>query len=137
MSAIIQHLWIRQPGKFFCLSTKSVGGHWRDWFFRHDEIDIATFAREHGEANIYFCPHGFNKPRRIKTNAVLPRCLYADLDEVHPRSCKPRPTIAITSSPGRYVGLWFTDRAITEELNKRLTYHLGADRGGWDLSQVL
>src|SRR3546814_13518964 len=26
---------------------------------------------------------------------------------------------------------------MNEELNRRLTYHVGADHGGWDLTQVL
>jgi hypothetical protein len=29
------------------------------------------------------------------------------------------------------------DKAMTEDLNRRLTYHLEADHGGWDLTQVL
>jgi hypothetical protein len=131
----ITRLWARQPGKWFCLSTKE-GNRWRDHFER-SEVDLTEFAREHRRANVYFCPHGFAQPRRIKANAVLPKVLWADLDEVDPRTCGVPPTIAIRSSPGRYVGLWRTDRVVTEELNKRLTYALDADKGGWDLTQVL
>src|SRR3546814_7114824 len=50
---------------------------------------------------------------------------------------KPKPTIAIESSPGRFVGIWVLDGPMDEELNRRLTYHVGADHGGWDLTQVL
>lgn len=67
----------------------------------------------------------------------MPKLLWADLDEVDPRECKIKPTIAFESSPGRYVGLWIVDKEIEESINRRLTYHLGADHGGWDLTQVL
>jgi DNA repair protein RadA/Sms len=63
--------------------------------------------------------------------------LWADLDEVDPRKVDIKPTIAIESSPGRYVGIWLTDKTIEESLNRQLTYHLDADHGGWDLTQVL
>jgi hypothetical protein len=59
------------------------------------------------------------------------------MDACDPRKCKWRPTIAIESSPERYVGLWECDSVVTEELNKRLTYALGADHSGHDLTQVL
>jgi len=74
---------------------------------------------------------------RKKEHAVLPPLLWADLDEADPRKCDVKPTIAIESSPGRFVGLWMLDEVMSESLNKRLTYHLGADVGGWDLTQVL
>jgi RepB DNA-primase from phage plasmid len=133
---VIEELWADQPGDYFCLATKDAGGRWRDHFFSRDEIDVSEFIREHRRKNVYFCPHGFTRRSRRKQYAVAPKCLWADLDDVPPR-CSPRPTIAIASSVGRYVGLWLTDRPVTEELNKRLTYALGADRGGWDLTQVL
>ena len=136
---VIERLWADQPGKYFCLSTKNPeGGRWNDYLFARDEIDIVVFARGHRRHNVYFCPHGFARRRRVKSYAVLPAMLWADLDEADPRTLKGlSPTVAIESSPGRYVGLWLTDRAVTEELNRRLTYHIGADKGGWDLTQML
>lgn len=59
------------------------------------------------------------------------------MDDADPRRCHPAPSIAIESSPGRYVGLWFTNKPTTEALNRRLAYHIGADKSGWDLTQVL
>jgi RepB DNA-primase from phage plasmid len=135
-ASVITRLWARQPGRYFCVSTK--GDRWRDHFFEKRELDdLGEFIADHRLDNIYFCPHAFSAPRRIKANAVPPRCLYADLDEVDPRRLRLRPTIAIESSPGRYVGLWRVNAPITERVNKRLTYHLKADKGGWDLTQVL
>lgn len=68
---------------------------------------------------------------------MLPSMLWADLDEVDPRKLEVKPTIAWESSPGRYAALWLIDKTMTEDLNQRLTYSAGADRGGWDLTQVL
>jgi len=56
---------------------------------------------------------------------------------VNPEAISWVPTIAIESSPGRYVGIWLTDEPASEQINRRLTYAIGADRGGWDLTQVL
>lgn len=135
---IIQRIWSGQPGKFFCLSTKSASKVWKDHFFtKSDFRKIPQFLAEHSDKDLYFCPHGFTAPRRKKEVAVLPKLFWSDMDEVDPRTVTPKPTIAFESSPGRYVGLWVTDRTVTEEQNKQLSYKIGADKSGWDLTQVL
>jgi archaellum biogenesis ATPase FlaH len=135
---LITDLWADQPGKFFCISTKSPGGKWKDNFFSKEEFgNIRQFLRDHDDHDIYFCPHGFNRRVRQKGEAVIPNLLWADLDFADPKTMKPKPTIAIESSPGRFVGIWVLDGPMNEELNRRLTYHVGADHGGWDLTQVL
>ena len=136
---LITDIWAEQPGKFFCISTKDGADRWKDHFFSPEQFgSIRKFLRDNDDKNIYFCPHGFNRRVRQKSEAVLPNLLWADLDFAEPtKKMKPRPTIAIESSPGRYVGLWKLKGEMTESLNRRLTYHLGADHGGWDLTQVL
>lgn len=135
---LITRIWAEQPGKFFCISTKDGGGKWKDHFFSPDEFgNIRAFLRENDDKDIYFCPHGFNRRVRQKGEAVLPNLLWADLDFADPNGMKPKPTVAIESSPGRFVGLWVLKGQMTESLNRRLTYHLDADHGGWDLTQVL
>lgn len=135
---LITKLWAQQPGRFFCIATKSGAGKWKDHFFSREEFGlIKQFLKDNADHNIYFCPHGFNRRVRQKEEAVMPKMLWADLDFVNPENITPQPTIAIESSPGRYVGLWLTEETVTEDLNRRLTYHLDADHGGWDLTQVL
>lgn len=135
---LITDLWAMMPGKFFCISTKDGGDKWKDHFFSREEFcNIKQFLRDHDDCDIYFCPHGFNRRVRQKTEAVIPNMLWADLDFADPKMMKPKPTIAIESSPGRYVGLWLLKGPMTESLNRRLTYHVDADHGGWDLTQVL
>lgn len=138
MSKLIISLWRTLPGKFFCISTKDGADKWKDHFFSPDQFgNIKQFIRDNDDKNIYFCPHGFNRRVRQKGEAVLPNLLWADLDFADPRTAAIKPTIAIESSPGRFVGLWVLKDTMTESLNRRLTYSLGADHGGWDLTQVL
>lgn len=137
---LILDIWAKTPGKFFCISTKDGGDKWKDHFFARDEFGkIRQFLRDNDEKNIYFCPHGFNRRVRQKGEAVLPNMLWADLDFADPRKIdkKIRPTIAIESSPGRFVGLWVLKDQMTEAMNRRLTYTIDADHGGWDVTQVL
>jgi archaellum biogenesis ATPase FlaH len=128
-----------QPGKFFCISTKDREGTWRDHFFTPAKFkDIDGFVKDNIDKDIYWCPHGFIKPRRLKKYAAIPKLLWADLDEANPKEMDDlMPTIAWESSPGRYAALWVLDADMIEDVNRRLTYHLKADPGGWDLTQVL
>lgn len=93
------------------------------------------------KADVYFCPVLFREPRRIKAHALPTNLLWADLDPIHPNSCRVKPSIAWESSPGRYQALWFLTTEIAAEdaanLSKRIAYADGADRGGWDVTQVL
>lgn len=136
---LVVQLWRQQPGQYFCISTKDPdSGRWKDHFFSRDDLDqVPRFVREHRDQNLYFCPHGFSKPKRRKEYAVMPKVLWADLDEADPRKVPIEPTVAWESSPGRYAALWFTDKPVTEDLNRDLAYHIGSDKSGWDLTQVL
>lgn len=135
---LVTSLWKRQPGKYFCIATKSPNGKWREhWFTPNDFNEVAEFVRDFKDSDVYFCPHGFKSKRRKKEFAVPPKLLWADLDEAAPHNMKPKPTVSIESSPGRYVGFWFTDKPVTDQINRQLTYTVGADKGGWDYTQVL
>lgn len=93
------------------------------------------------KGDIYFCPLVFSEKQRKKEYALPTNLLWADLDPVHPDKCAIRPSIAWESSPGRYQALWILNREIPAEeaaqLSKRIAYRDGADRGGWDVTQVL
>jgi len=91
--------------------------------------------------NLYFCSQLLSKPKRNGANVKLCPNLWADLDEVDPASFEPKPSAVLQSSPGRWQGFWFLDEPAeptsAESANRRLTYELGADKSGWDLSQLL
>lgn len=137
-------LWRSQGGEgFFCISTKSRAGRWRDTYFASPPryAEIKRFLENNLDKNLYFCPTALTKPIRRKDYVKSSMFLWADLDEMDPRRVEPRPQIAWESSPGRYAALWRLNDShpakIIEDTNRALTYSIGADRGGWDLSQVL
>lgn len=90
---------------------------------------------------IYFCPTPGTKKSRKKDSYDRIRLLWADLDEADPRKISPKPQIAWQTSPGRYQSLWLLEESLpaskVERVNKALSYSVGADKGGWDLGQIL
>lgn len=97
----------------------------------------------HQGDDLYWCPSLFEKERRLLEVAMDEHCLWADLDEVDPRSLTEYPpTIAWETSPGRYQALWLVQGDMQGASwpgreNQALTYHLGADPSGWDTTQLL
>lgn len=143
--AILKAIWGRQKG-FVFLNTKH-GTAWREHPFEYPKNikDIERYVKEWEDKghDLYWCPLVFKEPKRIKAN-VLPTAniLWADLDEVNPDTLGDlTPSIAWASSDNRYQALWLLDDKHdvyeVEELNKDLTYSIGADKGGWDITQVL
>ena len=132
----LRRVWGTQAGYAF-LPDKP--GEWREhpaimWPTEEPiELDL--------DADCYFCPNLFSKPRRREDHVLPLHWLYADLDTVDPRKLDLPPTIAIRTSPGRFQGLWELRKAISpkshRDLNQRLTYATGADKGGWHLTKVL
>lgn len=140
----LMSIWREQGSGYFCLSTKSKSGDWRDTFFKSPVrfSEIKTFLERNAEKNLYFCATAFSQPRRKKQFVTGSCLLWSDLDAADPRRIEPKPQIAWESSPNRYAALWrinqFHEPNKVEEVNRALTYSIGnADRGGWDLTQVL
>jgi hypothetical protein len=95
--------------------------------------------------SLYFSVCQFTERGRAYETALPSHWLWADLDEVDPavgaRALGLLPSLAWESSPGRWQALWRLRAAckpkLVEKVNAALTYALGADLGGWDLTQVL
>lgn len=141
---LLLSVWKRQPGKYYCVSRKN-NGHWQDKAFDNPNEAIEWLS-EDPKADCYWCPTSFDKPKRIKDNIPGSYFLWSDLDTADPRKFPRslRPTIAWETSPGRFHGLWELEKPLKgpelEQLNRDMTYHFvsqGADKGGWDLTQVL
>jgi hypothetical protein len=137
---------------YICIAFLSIGGsgHKREMterFFRYpDQLNEAARAAEDGKyhADVYYCPHLFETPRRRKDNVVSCPTIWADLDTCPPNKVQLTPSFIIESSPGRYQALWSLAHVIpahvAEDISKRLAYfHAedGCDRSGWDLTQLL
>ncbi|HEX5848237.1 MAG TPA: DNA-primase RepB domain-containing protein, partial [Rubrobacter sp.] len=78
--------------------------------------------------------------RRRKENAAPVVALWADADGPIPPGA-PEPTAIVQTSPGHAHLFWRLRSPVApreaEELNRRLLAKVGADRSGWDLSQLL
>jgi len=90
---------------------------------------------------VYQCAHQLTSGRRVKASAAPLTACYVDGDGAKPHANTPRPTAVVASSPGREQYWWRLSRPVEpeegEDLNRRLAYAMGADRSGWDLTQLL
>lgn len=140
---LITRVWAEQPGKYFCISTKDPKTQeWHDEFFARAQFPIVQAYIDEMKTdgkNVYWCCHGFSMKRRLRRYAEMPKLMWADLDETDPRGLENlRPSIAIESSPGRFAAWWILTEPLDDDsTNQKLSYHLKADKGGWDLTQVL
>jgi AAA domain/RepB DNA-primase N-terminal domain len=110
----------------------------------HDKAKILEHMAQHRGDDLYWCPSLFETRARRMDQAMDEHALWADLDQVDPREIQDfPPTIAWETSPERYQGLWLITGGDMQGAswqggeNQRLTYHLGADHGGWDTTQLL
>jgi AAA domain/RepB DNA-primase N-terminal domain len=133
--------WVDMPSK--------VGAYWIPFYLKWPEgaanlttqrIDSSLRDKE----DLYYSVAQFSARGRRIEDALSSAWLWADLDEVHPTEGTRLgllPTVAVESSPGRYQALWRLERRLKPNdlarVNRGLSYALEADRGGWDLTQVL
>lgn len=94
--------------------------------------------------NVYFCPQLLSQKRRTKESVSITPNLWSDLDTCNPDVLLVEPTIVLESSPNRFQALWCLDGEMdaddAEALSRRIAYRhaeAGADRSGWDLTQLL
>jgi hypothetical protein len=117
----------------------------RPSFFAYPERAFAAarwcLRRSDEGLEAYFCAHLLTRRRRTKENAAPVVALWADADGGRIPPGAPEPTAIVETSPGRAHLFWSLRRPVpprdAEELNRRLLLSVGADRSGWDLSQLL
>lgn len=144
--------WGSREG-YVCLSLRDPSvdkhgkGYWQDLTFTWpndrtriaEALDRARTSRK----DVYWSPAVFSRPTRTKEAISEVSTLWADLDDADPHKFPRhlRPTAVWETSPNRWQALWLLDRSLKPDvqtkLNQRLTYAVGADKGGWDLTQVL
>lgn len=131
-------------GLYICLSTKK-RNRWKDYFFKtplhEEELENFFIDNDTNRYDLYFCPHPFKEPRRLKSSAVATNYLWSDLDYANPNNVEPKPAIAWESSPNRFCGLWVQKEkpslGETEKRNQYIAKNNGGDPSGWDITQVL
>jgi hypothetical protein len=117
----------------------------REQFFLYPaEIDAAIdwlVSEVASGRDVYICAHLLSSKQRKKANALPLKVLYADVDHDEIPASSPTPSIIVESSPGRWQALWRLHESIPpadgEQLNKRLALAVGADKSGFDLTQLL
>lgn len=112
-----------------------------EWPKEYKEVE-GYILRESLAKNVYFCVNLLSRQERKKNFCLPSSLLWADLDDVNPDTLtKLPPSIVIQSSPGRWQALWKLTTAVppfqAEEYSRRLGYSVGADKSGWDLTQLL
>lgn len=125
--------------------TPDKSNFWESFHVYPEEMpDILEVIRQNlASHNVYFCPHLFQGRRRKKEEVLLTPTAWSDLDTCHPDKLLVRPTLVIESSANRWQALWQLDEVDSDDaefLSKRIAYRHaedGADRSGWDLTQLL
>lgn len=139
---LLQEVWGQRQGYVF-LPEKAHGRWientawgWPDLLERGVTIDPAN--------DVYFSPLVFSHSRRKKEYALPTHVLWADLDEADPLQCALRPSACWQTTQGvfpHWQALWFLTEEVeaqdAAELSRRIAYGDGADRSGWDITQVL
>lgn len=111
------------------------------WPSENDLVENYIFKAE-AKRNVYFCVNLLDKQIRKKGNCLPTNLVWADLDNINPTMIDSiPPPITIQSSPDRWQAIWRLsvklDPVQAEDYSRRITYHIGADKSGWDLTQLL
>src|SRR5258706_3163825 len=105
-----------------------------------EDIDKRALTLTH----VYFCPQLLKAKRRKQSDVSRCPVLWADLDTCSPQLMMVEPSIVVQSSQGRWQAFWRMDNALepeeAEAICLRIAYlhaDQGADRSGWDLTQLM
>lgn len=161
---LLATVWGEEQGWVF-LPRKAASGTWFEYGLPKpdNERDIPL---DEGNDDLYWCPLVFSQPQRRAEFALPTRFLWADLDGADPAKISLRPSVLWKTSGGdiphgdhprdsytyegcpgchptpHYHALWWLVPRISavnaSKLSRRIAYaEPGADRGGWDVTQVL
>jgi len=141
---LFDFLFAGEHGQICIAIGNATKSYFRQHFFRwpDERTEAGTFI-EHNTTkfNVWFSVTLFSRPERGRAYAVAGSRIWADLDEVDPLKLDHTPNIVLETSPGRYQGFWQLQSPVppevAQDLSMRLAYHIGADKSGWDLEQLL
>lgn len=134
---------------YVCISRLSLKEKaWSDTFFEwpREANRVEAFIETYRHSNdLYVCPQLLIRPKRRKDAIKCTPTAWSDLDECNPKELRVRPTVTVESSPGRFQAYWvFADEEVpafdAQDISRRIAYShadKGADKSGWDLTQVL
>lgn len=92
--------------------------------------------------NVWFCVNLLSREERKKEFCLPGKVVWADLDYVNPSTVKPEPSAVLETSLKRYQAFWRLEGEpyppdVLEDWSRRIAYKFGADKSGWDLTQLL
>jgi predicted transcriptional regulator len=133
---------------YVCIAHKPAQkkGMVEEYFKYPEELEpmLEHINRTYLGNDIYYCPMLFTKKSRRKDDVSVCTAAWADLDTCHPDKMLVEPSLTLETSPDRYQALWVFESPQypeeAEELSRRIAYRHadeGADRSGWDLTQLL
>ena len=141
-------VWANNGGGYAYLSTK--GKKWTDKKIEWSDYKSIKehISNQNEDEDIYWTPLVFNNSESRKSKNVkdMQGCLFVDMDELDVSwrggiKLAPEPSIVWTTSKTRWQGIWLLDSLVSleiqQDLNRRLVYHLNADKGAWDSARVL
>jgi hypothetical protein len=132
---------------YICIAVSPDLKAWREEYYewpRQADKMLEVIEFYSAANNVYYCPQLLAKQKRNKENVKACPNIWSDLDTCTPDRLLLQPTVTIESSPGRFQAVWALSEDVSpsdaEMLAMRIAYHHaphGADRSGWDLSQLL
>jgi hypothetical protein len=137
-----------QAEGFVCAVKREPGTRtFEEYFFQYPQEapQLVEFCNQYSFTHdVYYCPQVFDRRKRQKEHVLTCPSAWSDLDTCPPGELLVEPSITIQSSPGRYQALWIFQEPIdpsdAEDISRRIAYYHsdeGADRSGWDLTQLL
>lgn len=94
--------------------------------------------------NVWFCVSLLKEKAATKDNCLPGSFIWADLDQVSPTDLQMKSlpaTSILETSPGSYQGFWRLSHEIPadirEDLAKKVTYYVEADKGGWARNKLM
>jgi hypothetical protein len=115
-------------------------------FFSYpDEIEeMAEYAIEHKNEDVYFSPIVYYEQRRIRENAKSVSVVYADADTCNPANFRITPSIIVETSKDRWHAYWVLTAPYEPQrvamLAKQVAYahrDQGCDVSGWNPTKLL
>jgi archaellum biogenesis ATPase FlaH len=121
------------------------GETWQQHFFEwpKEQDKLERHLNDFRERDVYLSPVLFNEKRITPDSFKGTNYLWTEFDGVLPSPGYIEPSLRVASSiPGHEHWYWKldhfeTNKAIVEDLTRRIAYHYGADLSVWDYQNVL
>lgn len=131
-------------GYVYTATKKGIDWNQYFYFWPQQREELHDFIRTtKSDADVYVAPSLFSEKSSKKTAIKTTSVVWVEFDGQAGISFKGirEPDVIVQSSTSTHLHCYWkiepSSVAVVEEINRRLTYHLGADYSGWDAGQVL